>query len=79
MNVVGSSANCDGDGIEFAENPAEIRVNVGANWIGKERCAIGSGKGDVEDEVRVGVGHSFAPLGLTDRWEPLYPRLAPWG
>ena len=36
MNMIGCSANCDGDGVKFSEDSAKIGMNVETYCIGKE-------------------------------------------
>jgi len=78
VKVIGCSANGDGDCIEFPHDPAKVGVNVGTDCIGKKRRSVRCGKNDVNEKVGVRLRHfSYAPPGLGDRWEHLYPRLAP--
>ncbi len=67
MNMIGCSSDRDGNGIQFAEDSAEIGMNVGSYCVSKERRTTGRGKNDVDEEAGVGVGHSYAPPGLRNQ------------
>src|SRR6185437_987210 len=62
VDVVGGSANCNGNRAQLPQDSANVGVHVGANVIREERCAARGGKDDVREQVGEGVGHSCAPL-----------------
>ena len=64
MSMIGCSANCDGDGIEFPKDSAEIGMNIDTYCVGKKSRATGRGKYDVDEESGICMRHSYAPPGL---------------
>ena len=79
MNMIDCSANCDGNGIKFSEDSAEIGMNVETYCILKERRATRRGEDDVDEKAGIGMRHSYAPPGLRIHIPTLIPQACAWG
>jgi hypothetical protein len=64
MNVIGSSSNDNGNGLQFSQDSAEIGVHIGPYRVGEQRCAAGRGEDGMDEDIGKRVRHSYAPPGL---------------